>query len=192
MKEKKEKKRWGLILFIVIIMIGTSFSFVYYGFSGVEEKVKYNEIVFVKFPDRWEAKINGRTAAFSFLPADVENVPVSGDLSKRLQDKPEIDITYDSNSSNSQSIALAEHQMSLTLANYGIYVRQGFTANSTFELPVIICDDSTLNVPVVYFRYSNSTSIGLEGDCITAEASSSADFIKVKDRLLYIIFGVLK
>lgn len=192
MREKKEKKKWGLILFIVFIMIGTSVSFVFFGFSGVEEKVKYNGITFTRFPDRWEARINGANAAFSFLPGEAEAIPSSGDFAKALQGKFEIDITYDLNSTYVQSIALAQYQMGLTLNAYNIYAREGFTSNNTFNIPVIKCSDATPNVPVVYFRHGNSTSIHVDSDCVIAEASSNADFIKAKDRILYGILGVME
>ena len=191
MKERKEKKKWGLIFFIILIMIGTSVSFVFFGFSGVDEKVKYNGIVFVKLPDRWEAKINGQFAAFSFLPGEVESVLVE-EFSQRLQGKFEIDVTYDSSSKFNQSIALAQHQMGLTLEQYNIFARKGFTTNNTFNLPIITCNESTENVPVVYFRHGNSTNIHLDKDCIIAEAAENAGFIMVKDRLLYGILGVMK
>ena len=192
MKDKREKKRWGLILFIVFIMIGTTFSFVFFGFSGVDEKAKYNGITFTRFTDRWEAKINGKNAAFSFLPSEVENINMSYDIPQRLQNKFEIDSTYDLNSTSKEQIALAQHQMGLTLATYNIFVRKGFTTNNTFSLPVITCKNSTLNVPVVYFRHGNATNIKVDNNCIIAEASSNADFIRAKDRLLYSMLGVIK
>lgn len=192
MKDKSEKKRWGLILFIVLIMIGTSFSFVFYGFSGDSEKVKYNGVTFVKFPDRWEAKINGRPAAFTFLPSEVENIVALDDSFKTLQGKPEIDFTYDLNSTYAQSIALAQYQMGLTLTTYDIYLREGYTTNNTFNKPIIKCANATFQVPVIYFRQGNTTNIHDESNCIIAEASANADFIKVKDRLLYGILSVIK
>lgn len=192
MKERKEKKKLGLIVFIIFIMIGTSVSFVFFGFSPAAEKVKYNGIAFTRFADRWEAKISGNNAAFSFLPGEVENINMPYDVSQRLQNKFEIDATYDLNSTYKESIALAQHQMSLTLATYNIFVRKGFTANNTFSLPIITCRDSTLNVPVVYFRHGNATNINLNNSCIVAEASSNADFIRIKDRLLYGMLGVMK
>ena len=192
MQEKKEKKKWGLILFIVVIMIGTSFSFVFFGFSGVDEKVKYQDITFTKLPDRWEAKINGRLAAFSFLPEETRNIHSDPDSIKGLQNKIEIDVTYDLNSTFAQSIALAQHQMSLSLGTYDIFVRKGFTTNNSFKVPIITCNISTQNVPVVYFRYGNSTTIYSEDACVIAEAPSNSEFIRVKDRILYDILGVLK
>lgn len=192
MKERRERKKWGLILFIVLIMIGTSFSFVFFGFSPVTEKVKYNKISFVNNGNIWIARINGKEAAFSFLPKDVESISASEDISGRLRNKFEIDVTYDLNNTYKESIALAQHQMGLTLATYGIFVRKGFTTNNTFNLPVITCNDSTANVPVVYFKHGNSTNININNSCIIAEASRNEDFIKAKDRLLYGILGVMK
>lgn len=192
MKEKREKKRWGLIAFIVFIMIGTSVSFVFFGFSPQNEVENHNGIKFTRVQDRWEAKINGRNAAFSFLPGEVENIFALDDSFKRLQGKFEIDATYDLNSTYKEAIALAQHQMGLTLANYNIFVRKGFTTNNSFNLPVIACNDSTLNVPVIYFRHGNATNIHTEDNCIIAEAGSNVEFIKVKDRLLYGVLGVAK
>ena len=192
MKEKKEKKKWGLILFIVVIMIGTSFSFVFFGFSPVSERVKYNGISFVSNGNIWIAKINGIEVAFSFLPKDVEDISASGDFAALLQGKFEIDATYDLNSTFAQAIALAQHQMGLTLDVYNLYLRKGFTTNNSFNLPVITCKDATQNVPVVYFRHGNSTSIHVNNSCVIAEASTNVDFIKIKDRLLYGILGVMK
>ena len=192
MKEKKEKKSWWLIIFIVMIMIGTSFSFVFFGFSGTSEVVKYNDLKFIKKTDRWEAKINDRYAAFSFLPSDVENIPSLNDSTKMLQDKFEIDTTYDQNSTYKETIALANYQMGLTLANYNIFIRQGMALNNTFNLPIIRCTDATPQVPVVYFREGNSTIIYSKGNCIIAEANSNQEFIRIKDRLVYSILGVIK
>lgn len=192
-KEKnKEKKKWGLILFIIFIMIGTSVSFVFLGFGQQNELIKYNGIKFVGYADRWEAKINGKPAAFSFLPNEVENVPASDDAIAKLHGKFEIDATYDLNSSYKEPIALAQHQMGLTLAAYDIYLRKGFTSNNTYSIPIIRCEDSTQNVPVIYFRHGNITGIHAEGNCIIAEANANADFIRVKDRILYGVLGVVK
>ena len=194
MAENKEKKKFGLIIFIVVIMIGTTFGSVFFGFSPVSEKVKYKEYTFTFIPNQniWISKINGRNAAFSLLPSEVENVMIDGTFSQRLKDRIEIDVTSDANSTFNESIALAQHQMGLTLSAYQVYVRKGFTTNNTFNFPIIKCEHSTVNVPVVYFRNGNETKISVESNCIIAEASSDTEFIRVKDRLLYGILGVIK
>ena len=193
MREKKEKKRWGLIAFIVLIMVGTSFSVVvYYGFQSQSQAAKYNGIKFSNMGNIWIANINGREAAFSFLPAELTDIKTSGDIFSMFEGKFEIDSTSEVNSTFKEPIALAEHQMGLTLEKYDIYLRKGFTSNSTFNLPVIACNNTTQNVPVIYFKFSNSTNINVNGNCVIAEASTATDFIRVKDRLLYGILGVIK
>lgn len=192
MKEKKERRKWGLIILMVFIMIGTSFSFVFFGFAPPSDKVDYNGISFTNSRNAWIAKINGQDAAFSFLPGDVERITVLNDSIKKLQGKFEIDATYDFNSTYKESIDIAQYQMGLTLSAYNIYLRRGFTTNNPYKIPVITCHDATQNVPVVYFRFGNITNTHTDGNCIIVEASTNLDFIKVKDRMVYGILGVIK
>lgn len=192
MKEKRQRKKFGLMLFIIIIMIGTSFSAFFFGGSPQSTVVKYDGIKFVgSSQGPWVAKINGKDSAFSFLPNEVENINIDGGVTK-LIGKFEIDVTSDVNSTYKESIALAQHQMALTLAPHNIFVRKGFTTNSTFNAPIITCYEATSNVPVVYFVHGNSTTISLESGCFVVRALTDADFIRAKDRLLYGILGVVK
>ncbi len=193
MKPKKEKKKWGTIIFMVFIIIGLTSSFVFFGFSdgGGSQNARYNGFTFTNNGNVWITNINGIPAAFNFLPEDVEGIFAFEDFSNRLRNKFEIDVTYDSNSTHKEAIALAHYQMAMTLGAYNVYLRQGFTANNSFNLPVITCEDATQNVPVVYFKTGNISRIYAENDCIIAEASDNADFIKIKDRLLYTILGVM-
>ena len=192
MKEKKEKKKIGLIIFIILIMVGTTFSVFFYGFSAPEEKTKYNGYTFERSNDIWLSKINGNYAAFSFLPKDVEDIKTYKGFEEKLRDKFEIDVTSGTNATNIQSISLAVYQMGLTLEKYNIYVRQGFTASNSYKAPIIQCMNATQNVPVIYFEYSNETQISLRENCIIASAKSQVDFIKLKDRILYGLLGVMQ
>lgn len=192
MAKKKTKIKWALIAFLVFIMIGTSFSFVFFGFSDFNEVVRHNGIRFERFPDRWEARIGGKGAAFSYLPKDVEEIPVNGSIYDLLKGRLEVDSTYDYNSSSAQSIAIAQHQLQLTLRNYGIFVRSGFTTNASELHPVITCEQASSFVPVLYFAEGNETGIEVVNNCIRATASNKMDFIRMKDRMIYELFGVIK
>lgn len=190
MKEKKEKRRYGLIIFIVLIMIGTSFG-VFIGTTGNSQKVRYNNIVFSFNGNYWMAKINGAQAAFSFQPKDVESIYMAPGIKGMLANRLEIDSTSEYNSTANQQIALAQRNIGLTLANYRIYLRQGFTAPNPYNLPVFNCSAATENVPVIYFTLSNETKVFSEDNCIILQASKPAEVEKAKDRLLYSILGVI-
>ena len=192
MKEAGSKKNWVLMLFIVLIMIGTSFSVFLYNDSGQSQVVRYEGIKFTGDGTKWTAKINGRFAAFSFLPGELADIKTPPELSGVLGNRIEIDVTSDANSTFKESIALAQHQIGLVMCNYGVYVYQGFTGNNSFNFPIVTCGDATSAVPVIYFQESNSTQIEAENGCILAKASSEADFIRVKDRIVYSMLGVMK
>jgi hypothetical protein len=140
----------------------------------------------------WFTKVQGREAVFNYLPNDVIDIDLSNHVLNRLTNLVEIDTTSDFNNSFKEYIALAEHQMALTLGNFNIYVRTGFTTENQFGMPIITCRDATLNVPVIYFKEGNETKIYLRDNCIIAEAREEFDFLKIKDRLLYNILGILR
>ena len=192
MKEKKQKKKLGLMIFIVIIMVGTSFSVFLYNGSPQAHVAKYNGIKFLNDGSKWTAKINGKYAAFSFLPSEVAGIKTPPELNSLLSGRIEIDATSEFNSTYKGSIALAQDQISLVAGIYDVYVRTGFTGNNSFKFPAITCEDATKAVPVIYFQESNLTEIKAKGNCIIAGASSETDFIRVKDRIVYGMLGVMK
>ena len=136
--------------------------------------------------------VNGREALFSYFPSDVELIPIDSETINRLKDKLEVDVTSEFNDTLSEAIALAQFQMGITLNNFNAFVRNGFTSENPSNFQIITCRDSTDFVPVIYFRSSNETRIYLKNDCIIAEAASDVDVIRIKDRLVYGILGIIK
>ena len=191
MKEKKEKRRWGLMIFIILIMVGTSFG-AYLSFApDSTQNVRYKNFVFGYNGKYWIAKINGQQAAFSYQPKDVEDIYVSPEIKDLLPNKLEIDTTSEYNSTAKQQIAYAQQNMGLTLTNYKVYLRQGFTENNPFKFPIINCSAATQAVPIIYFTLSNETKIFTEGKCVIAQSSKPGEVERVKDRILYSILGVI-
>ena len=72
------------------------------------------------------------------------------------------------------------------------YIQSGKTKNTTtYNLPIITCDNATEFVPVIYFKDSNITKFTLENNCIIGESNSREGFLALKDRLLYALFDVI-
>jgi hypothetical protein len=190
-KGRRERNSRIMVLFMAFIMVGSVFGIMFFGYDQ-ESKVKYNGIVFLQKNNLWVAKINGEEVIFNYLPDDVTRVDISEDVSSRLKNPVEIDITSDFNSTLKETIALAEQQMVASLGSFGVFVRVGFTTENRFDVPVIRCEDATLSVPVVYFREGNKTRAYLQDNCIIAEGRSSFDVLRIKDRMLYDVLGILK
>jgi hypothetical protein len=188
-KEKKSKLGAILVFFIAFIMISSIIGFIY---SGESDTFKYKDIKFTRTQNQWSAVINNRKMVFNYFPAEVEGINVSSDVITALLNKPEIDTTSMVDDMFAEEIALAQYNMALTLNNFNIYVRRGFTTNNTFDLPIISCEDATFAVPIIYFEQSNQTKVSMENDCIIAEARNNFDVLRVKDRLLYSILGIIE
>jgi len=189
--EGKIKKIFGYIL--IITMFGSVFTFVFFGFqtSGrASGSVEYNGLQFINRGPYWSTIIGGREALFTYLPSDLGFIFVTNDVTDKLKNVVQIDTTSEFNDTFSEPIALAQFQMGSTLNNFNIFLRSGFTTEQQ-NFPVITCNQSTNFVPVIYFKSSNITSVSLENNCVVVELTSPSDAIRVKDRLVYGIFGII-
>lgn len=194
MKRKDNRLSKILVLaFMGFTLIGMTFSFVFFGFNSGNAKANYKGLKFKL--DRqnmvWVAKISNAYAGFSFLPNEVEDINISAKL-KNLRNKFEIDATSNISDVNNGSIAGAQHQMGITMQNYNVFIRRGFLSDNVYNISIINCSMATSAVPIIYFKTGNKTQISQDGDCIIAEARGGQDMIRIKDRIVYSILGVME
>ena len=188
-----EKGKKFLVYLIGFIMVFSVFGVIFFGFGdGGATSLRYNDFKFTSKGSFWSTTVNEREALFTYFPSDVESINVSNDLLNRLRNILEIDATSKFNDTFAKQISLAEYNMGLTLNNFNVFVRQGFTTESQYNFPVITCEDSTPFVPVIYFKSSNETKVYLENNCIIAEALRQDDVERIKDRLVYGILGIIE
>ena len=191
--EKGQRTKKFMVYFIAFIMISSVFGVLFYGFtSSGKGELDYKDFKFINRGNFWTTNINGIEALFTYFPSDVENIKADGRVIDRLKNVAEIDVTSDFNDTHAEQIALAEYQMGITLNNFKIFARTGFTAQNKYKASTITCSNSTKFVPVVYFKSSNETKISLQDDCIIAEAAKKEDVLRLKDRIVYGIFNIIK
>jgi hypothetical protein len=176
--------------FIVILMVGSVIGYMF-GRSS-EESFKYNGHKFLVRGNKFGLKVNKADIEFDYFPSSVEDINVSSEILSKLLNKIEIDSTYDNNSKWKEGISVAQYDLEKYFNAIGAYFVKGLTAENDFGMPVIECDTTTNNVPVIYFKDSNQTKIWIENNCIIAEAKSETDFIRIKDRLIYGLLGVIE
>ena len=194
MVRKEKKSKGGVILAFIIafVMVGSILGIV--SSDRQQSQFKYKDIKFKQdqLNNVWYTTINNQKVIFNYLPQDVEQIELTPDITTLLLNKPEIDTTSKINDTFYEEIALAQYNMALTLNPLNLYLRQGFTANNTFNLPILTCKEATMAVPIIYFQQSNQTKITLENNCIIAEARNNIDILRLKDRLLYSILGIIR
>ncbi|MBI2134668.1 hypothetical protein HYU09_01645 [Candidatus Woesearchaeota archaeon] len=190
-QDKPDRMKKFMVYFIGFIMISSVFGVIFFGFSDAGTSIKYNEFKFFNRGNFWSTNIDGREAMFTYLPSEIESISADDGAISRLRNRPQIDITSEFNDTFAEGIALAQYQMGITLGNFNIFARSGFTSQTSYNAPVITCSSSTDFVPVVFFTKGNSTGIYMQGKCIIAESATQADVIRLKDRLVYGMLGIM-
>ncbi|MBI2546488.1 hypothetical protein HYV81_04880 [Candidatus Woesearchaeota archaeon] len=191
MRKRRKSWNWSAII-IVAILVSSTFAVTFYGLTqNSNETQKYNGYKFIRAQAGWLVTINGRQVFFNAAPSEVENLMLDPQAVRALRSTPEIDVTSSLNDTNAEAIAIAEIQMEQVLGDLSrIYLRRGFLENTSYNLPVITCSQPS-QVPVIYFRTGLNTSFYSEGSCLVAEAETAGDMLKLKDRIIYAIYGVI-
>jgi len=188
-KPKLFSKRNVIALFIVFIMV--------FGAGGVvvdqlaKESYEYNGIRIVLKNNLWTAKADGKEFVFNYLPTDVEQISMSTEIGDRLANTLELDFTSDADDKDKQVIAYSQFVLSKELEKKGIYFRTGFTGDNEFNQTIIKCNNDAPHVPILYLKNGENVSITSEGSCIVGQASNEIDFIRIKDRIMYRILGII-
>lgn len=189
MRRKKKKNYAGIIvsIFIAVILIS---SIVGYIFGDAQERVsRYNGIKFTLTSKGWKTIYQDKIYIFSFVPVDVEDIALPDSIN--LNNLLEIDVTYEFNSTYKENIAEAIFELLNIVTKNNIYLRQGFTTNNSFNIPIITCEDATPSVPVLYYKSSNQTNISQQNNCIIIEANNQNLFLAQTDRIAYKILGIM-
>lgn len=179
----KEKTKKNMVTFLLVfIMISSVIGFMWGG--GGSQKEKYGQWTFTLKNNQWVTNVDGQEFGFDYFPTEVEDI--SAELN--LRGNPQIDTTYDLEDDNVEAISLAQFQMDEVMSKLNVFLRKGLTSANQYDLPIIDCDSE---YPVIYFRTGSSTQITVEGKCVIAESRNAADFIRLKDRLLYDLLGII-
>ncbi len=194
-EEKKKgisKEAWFAI-FIIAIMTLSAIGFIY---SPSETTEIYKGFKLVQLPGttKWGIEIDGKVIEFYNPPAAAENIPFDPEAARRLTAARQLYITFNPEEENLEPIDLVRFDVSrIMMENGNVYIASGMTKNTTtYALPQIECINATMYIPVLLLKTGNETKISLENNCIVAQASTPYDFTLIRDRILYMKFGVIE
>jgi len=192
MQKNKDKKlvKNAITIFIVVLMVGSVLGYMFGRDS--EESYKYNNYKFTRTDNKFILNINNVDIEFHFFPSDVEYINVSSNILNKLTNKVEIDSTYDEDNKWKEGISVAQYDLERFFNVAGVYFVNGLTAKNAYSMPVIGCNTSTEKTPVIYFKEGNETKIFIDDNCIIAESNDDLGFIRIKDRLIYGLLGVIE
>jgi hypothetical protein len=185
-----------MTILIVIVMVSSVIGFVFSDIAmggQTTNALSYNGFKFKQTSNGYQASINGKSLLFSYLPSNVDFMPLNSTVLELLGASRMAYITSDSRSENAIAMGGFSYTVGESLAAEKSYGVQSFTANNSFGKPVVTCQNATQYVPVIFIQDSPYASeIFMEGNCIIVNATSSADIERLGNRLAYGILGVIR
>ncbi len=196
MKHKKDnKKKWMGIIIASIIVFSMVISIFAVVVDNQDQSIpKYNKYSFIATDNGYKTKINDKYMEFYNYPSELEDIPLSEDISSKLKNSQGIGIIFDPEeeiADNLQYIDLIRYELQLQI-DKPIYF--GATKNSTkYSLPYVGCESATAEFPLIVINMSINTSFTVSDsnpDCIIMNAKLR-EILAAKDRLLYTYYGVM-
>jgi hypothetical protein len=191
--EKKKKiltkqTVWGLG--IIFLMTASVIGFMWSDGGDVS----YGEYQFKQSGNQWTTEINEGVATFYTLPQEVDYINLSSSALGVIKNTRMIYMTFDPDELDLTYIDLVRFDLEDSLPRYfEIFAVSGMTDESDdYDLPIVTCANATQFTPVIYMRSGNKTGISYENGCIIAEASINFNFVRIRDRILYGLFGIIK
>jgi len=154
-------------------------------------KVREYDISFTPDNDYgiYNAKINKQKLFFYYLPSTALEIEAFDTLDDVLQSSPAIMLTFNPNMSaeNLQYVDIIrlDLQESLDKPVISAVTHEG----SSYPLPVVTCDNASIEFPLFSFEIGEEPMIVNDGACVRLIANGT-DFALVRDRLVYEYYDV--
>ena len=199
-----------IIIAIAIILVAPMFSNSYTYTSPSGEKFEFTRYssggstthvltTFVSY--KGDANNYEHTLPFRYGPKQLEDISVNDNVNANILNKKYIYITLNPEYSGKSILATIDLAKVLGTADYGVFkiptegaltystVNQ---TNSTDTTPIITCNDVTKDVGVIWLLIGkeNRAYTNVQG-CVIIEAVDDENLIKVADRVVYDLLGVM-
>ncbi|MCF7799024.1 hypothetical protein K9M74_03905 [Candidatus Woesearchaeota archaeon] len=196
----QKRKQAVVTYFIVILMISSVAGFALSSNSmNSSDKLEYNGFIFesttVDHPlasgYNMNALVEKTTGALFYAsPYQVEQIPTEGNVSWALKDKPYFIYTFESDATfNTVHDWLRFEFASQTTKNI---IPAVISLNETYpSFPVLTCENSTIDMPVIFIEQGNSTIIRVDENACVQIKTRSQDILMVRDRLFYSFSGIM-
>lgn len=188
-------KKMLISLFIVFVMVLSTFGFILSYQTGGGQREEYNGHKLTITEQGTKVKFNGKSIYFNNFPTQLEDINMSAELKDILKNAKMLTVVYNPGEEWAEAMAEVQYQAEQSLPKYTeIYVARGVTNAKDFNytLPEFTCKNATAGAPVLKLQEGNETEIILQNNCIIASAESENDFYRIYERILYVLVGIME
>ena len=140
---------------------------------------------------------------FYYHPSELEDIPVDPNLREKFfsirDNKGSIFITLDPDAENN-SIVIAGVEISrITGSRYDLlnvptssaFIKEPGTGSAETGTPIVTCAQADNNTMVIWITLSNTNIAYSYDNCVILEAETYEDMIRVADRTMYDLLGIM-
>ncbi|RJQ15483.1 hypothetical protein C4573_04975 [Candidatus Woesearchaeota archaeon] len=189
-KQKKNRTALWMGLFVVFIMVASTFAFIYS--YNADTTLTYNGIKFKQDVQTgaYSAKIDKQLYQFFYHPTAVESFALDAAAIPALKNAQAIAVTFDPNANQQQLLYVDGFRFELEkYVNKQVYSAV-INESSIYPFAVFTCDNATAQIPVIYLNDSFEPSFIYENNCLIVNAKG-IDLLAMRDRVLYGYLGVI-
>lgn len=192
MEKKKPNVKLYIGLFIAFIMVTSIFGFIESSRTENKASFEYNGFDFFQSEQGLYTKIDDKKVFFYYLPQQVEHLEMPPEALRLILNSKVVALTYDPSSEHKKVLGGIQYELIPVFEDVlGIIIQRGLVDNKDYKLDKVTCEDATEFIPVIYFK-KDAEEIVLEKNCVIINSEDAAGFIKMYNRLLYGLFGVIK
>jgi len=207
---KSKRQNIQFIIFAgILILIFLAIVFVpRYIHQANVDKNKYNGFDFVKDEEGYWYTIVQKgnqpyQIPFYYHPSELEDIPVDASIRDKFfslrDNNGSIYITMDPDGNNNTIVIAGVEIAKVTGQRYGLLNVDTHSAfikppkNTTVDTgtPVVTCSDANNKIMVIWITLSQKNIVYSYGNCVILEATNYRDMIKVADRLMYNLLGIM-
>ncbi|MFH1174178.1 MAG: hypothetical protein V1725_03540 [archaeon] len=193
-KEKKSNTALYMSIFIVVIMVASSFA-IFLSNPDQASQITYGQYAFKvqtlpNDPHRYTLKLDDKTYGFYYLPTELTDVSINETVGAFLRNADYLIITFSpSNDSDEQVIT------DIVRFDFAQYVNKPFAQavteeNTMYALPVLTCENATEKGPVIFLSQSDLPSgVAFENNCVIVQGKGLAQ-LRAGTQLFYAFLGV--
>jgi len=181
----------------VVILVASTLGILLSGYAPQANEVTYGGHTFKQEGDYLVTNVNKTKIKIQSYPTDLETIKIDEAVASLVGSANMLYVSYPLNGTDQDSLGMAA-QAAFDLGEYlngkGVYVVLGASdTNMGYEaIPVLDCMNATASAPAIVFGSGNESLISADGYCVKMSGISGYDFIRLKDRLVLKLTGVMK
>jgi hypothetical protein len=191
-KESNTKKVL-ISVFFAVIMIASSLAIIFSGYAPQGQNADYEGFTFKQSGNYLVTTVNKTTVKIQSQPYDLTRIALNDSVRELLRSTNMVYLSVPLKGLYADSASLAAFDLGEFLTNRGTYNVLAISDDNTGyeKIPIIDCRNATATVPVVLFMDGNETGIQQDGNCIKLISATSFDFVRLKDRLVLKLAGIM-